>query len=219
MTDAPKEMPQTVWLDKFDGCQTWAFSRNYFGEGGGPTDEMEVTKYYRADLSPSVKSLEWQPIETAPKDGTLVDLLCADPACVHNLNVRLTDCAWHVADDLYQHTGWVRVLDDGDWDLVEGEATSPLGLPWWMPTHWMPLPDGPSDQPTPSDKDAEIERLREALTPSGSTKAAYIGEFAFPVRRLDEDGNEYSEMIDVPWTTIKEIMVAIADRAALEERG
>lgn len=141
MTDAPKEMPQTVWLDKFDGCQTWAFSRNYFGEGGGPTDEMEVTEYYRADLTPSVKPLEWQPIETAPKDGTRFWAYekGAGPDCY--------ECWWQ--NDFGHWEGWQT-----DWDNEPD------------PTHWRPAitPDGPSDHPTPSDKDKEIERLREALT-------------------------------------------------------
>lgn len=66
---------------------------------------------------------------------------------------------------------------------------------------------------------AEIARLREALTPSASTKAAYIGEFSFMVDDLgvDEDGDtfECQREITVPWTTVKEIMAAISARAAL----
>lgn len=59
------------------------------------------------------------------------------------------------------------------------------------------------------------ERLEEALTPSGDTKAAYMGEFSFGLTRMDEAGDEYSEKVYVPWTTIKEIMAAIAARTAL----
>ena len=67
--------------------------------------------------------------------------------------------------------------------------------------------------------EAENARLREALTPSGDTKAAYIGEFsiAFPLR--DEDGDEYTMSINIPWTIIKEIMAAIRARAALRDMG
>ena len=52
----------------------------------------------------------------------------------------------------------------------------------------------------------------EALTPSGDTKAAYIGEFSFPITLYlgDEEDTRY---VDVPWTTIKEIMAAIRTRA------
>jgi hypothetical protein len=61
----------------------------------------------------------------------------------------------------------------------------------------------------------ENERLREALTPSADTKAAYIGEFKMPVVRVDECGDEYTEQITVSWDVTKEIMAAIKARAAL----
>lgn len=75
---------------------------------------------------------------------------------------------------------------------------------------------------------AERERLREALKPSGATKAAYIGEFSFTIEEWDCDGGEDGEgavssrTVYVPWDTIKQIMAAIYDRAALlqqEETG
>jgi hypothetical protein len=64
----------------------------------------------------------------------------------------------------------------------------------------------------------ERERvLVEALTPSGDTKAAYIGEFSFTVTALeiDESGEpvECQRSVTVPWTTVKEIMAAILARA------
>lgn len=62
-------------------------------------------------------------------------------------------------------------------------------------------------------KDAEIARLKEALTPSGNTKAAYHGDFKFQIALRDEDGEEYSHDVFVPWTTVKEIMKAIKARA------
>lgn len=64
---------------------------------------------------------------------------------------------------------------------------------------------------------AENQRLREALTPSTETKAAYMGEFKFQV----SEGAGMRDIL-VPWTTIKEIMVAIrnyADGAALQTSG
>ena len=62
---------------------------------------------------------------------------------------------------------------------------------------------------------AEVEGLQEALTPSGATKAAYIGEFHFTDSYIGEDGNDVDRKVAVPWTTVKEIMVAIRARAAL----
>ncbi len=89
--------------------------------------------------------MDWQPIETAPRDGALVDLLCGDPAGVSNISIRLTDCAWHEADEIFPHTGWVRICDDGSWDLVEADATCQFGLPAWKAEHWMPLPEPPKE--------------------------------------------------------------------------
>lgn len=68
--------------------------------------------------------------------------------------------------------------------------------------------------------EASLAKMREALTPSAETKAAYIGEFSltFPIAYTDEDGvpQEEQRKINVPWTTIKQIMKAIRDRAALQ---
>ena len=63
--------------------------------------------------------------------------------------------------------------------------------------------------------EAENARLRDALTPSGDTKAAYICEFSMPFPIIDEHGDEVMLRPNIPWTTIKEIMAAIRARAAL----
>ncbi|SLN65537.1 hypothetical protein [Pacificibacter marinus] len=60
------------------------------------------------------------------------------------------------------------------------------------------------------------ERYKEALTPSCETKAAYMSEFSIDVPMVDEHGEEFTQQIDVPWTTIKEIMAAISKRAETE---
>jgi len=61
--------------------------------------------------------------------------------------------------------------------------------------------------------EAENARLREALTPSGDTKADYMGEFSFGITLSAGGEEDYRRM--VPWTTIKEIMAAILARSAL----
>lgn len=63
----------------------------------------------------------------------------------------------------------------------------------------------------------EIARLREALEPSGDTKAAYIGEFSFYIPLQDDEGEEVLHKVYVPWDITKEIMKAISNRAALQE--
>lgn len=64
---------------------------------------------------------------------------------------------------------------------------------------------------------AEIERLREALEPSGETKCAYMSEFSFTREVFDEDGDEVTEELVVPWSTVKDIMAAISELAAQGE--
>lgn len=67
--------------------------------------------------------------------------------------------------------------------------------------------------------DQALREAREALTPSGDTKAAYMGEFAFKQTHLDEFGDEHTVKTYVPWTTVKEIMAAIRERAGLTLLG
>lgn len=61
-----------------------------------------------------------------------------------------------------------------------------------------------------------VERLTEAVTPSGDTKAAYHGEFSFNIEEWDDDAAcERIRKVYVPWDTVKQIMAAIKARAAL----
>lgn len=54
----------------------------------------------------------------------------------------------------------------------------------------------------------KIDAMKAALTPSGETKAAYVGEVEFNI------GSEHERMITVPWTATKELMAMIRKRAA-----
>lgn len=67
---------------------------------------------------------------------------------------------------------------------------------------------------------AEVAALREALTPSADTKAAYMDEFGFSREIWDEEEeHDVVEIIGVPWTTIKEILHAVSARARGEDAG
>lgn len=61
--------------------------------------------------------MDWQPIESAPRDGTEI----------------LTWCP-----QLYQGKGGCKILlwTRGEWHSL------PFGRDW-RPTHWMPVPNGP----------------------------------------------------------------------------
>lgn len=63
-------------------------------------------------------------------------------------------------------------------------------------------------------QDAEVAAYRDALDPD-KMKGVYLGEFNFPISLVDDDGNDYSHTVAVPWYTIKEIMSTISRRAAL----
>lgn len=71
----------------------------------------------------------WQTIDTAPKDGTIVDLFVN--------GFRETDCFWGESSSaMFGQKEWVKTNDEG-WTLWVGN-----------PTHWMPLPTSPlSDTP------------------------------------------------------------------------
>ncbi len=75
---------------------------------------------------------EWQPIETAPKDGARVDLWLQVYASPHSFGwsdaFRVIDCWW-------KDGKWVHRRDDG-----RVEALYPDYI-----THWMPIPDPPVD--------------------------------------------------------------------------
>lgn len=55
----------------------------------------------------------WLPIDTAPHDGTPVDLW-------HKSGMRITECWWDAEDEC--------------WSCAMGESEF---------THWMPIPEGP----------------------------------------------------------------------------
>jgi hypothetical protein len=64
---------------------------------------------------------EWQPIETAPKDGTWVAVV-------------VDDCRPDVAR--YDQGRWETIADALDWQKY--------GHDEWPLTHWMPLPEPPN---------------------------------------------------------------------------
>ena len=66
--------------------------------------------------------IEWQPIETAPKDGT--DILVMTGETMHVVR-------------------WINIHGDFDYWAVDDNKHGPFTLRGKAPTHWMPLPETP----------------------------------------------------------------------------
>jgi hypothetical protein len=67
-------------------------------------------------------SFEWQPIHTAPKDGTKVDLWCINHLDYAKRGVRRMNCFWGPVTDWFGN-------ERNDW---QGAASDDL-----EPTHWI----------------------------------------------------------------------------------
>lgn len=82
--------------------------------------------------------LQWQPIETAPRDGRIV--------LVNDTNEGLSPWAFASYLDSDDWAGWI-------YDDPTAQDSNPLGP---QPTHWIPLP------PLPSYKGNDDENRLEA---------------------------------------------------------
>ncbi len=88
----------------------------------------ENPKEAAAEIERLLKLTDWQPIETAPKDGTVVDLF----RCGH----RVPNCSWRVNHNVLLD-GWVYSPPNGGKYAFHKRDPNP--------THWMPLPEPPSE--------------------------------------------------------------------------
>ena len=102
-----------------------------------PTDpiigDVPMTDFIIADLADAGISLvEWQPISTAPMDGTPVDLWGATRP--RYANSRITDCC-------FMKSKWVHHREIYDEETLDDMAEV------YNVTHWMPLPTPPKVKP------------------------------------------------------------------------
>jgi hypothetical protein len=73
--------------------------------------------------------MSWQPIETAPKDGTKIDLWAKIWIAATDTfsEERFPFCYWRKDDNVTgRGAGWVNLNNS------------------YYPTHWMPIPEGPA---------------------------------------------------------------------------
>ena|SRR3990167_3521283 len=92
---------------------------------------------------------EWQPIETAPKDGTEI-LVYYEFATVPIVHIARWD------DDRFDQWEGERFASKADkigwWSYVETSVSQHKLDEFNTPTHWMPLPAPPSDDVAVTDR-------------------------------------------------------------------
>jgi hypothetical protein len=100
----------------------------------------EMSSCHRPNSSGGCGVREWQPIETAPRDGTLIDVwhVCIDPTWrPGGEEMRYTDVKWMTSDEGHGWHSYDEIIDD--WRLLCGE-------PHYRVTHWMPTPTAPQTE-------------------------------------------------------------------------
>lgn len=95
-------------------------------------EQRPITMAWQKTIIKSAEAyceMQWQPIETAPKDGGSILVYCPNMRIYgKNGNVVITYWQRHAAHDPRYAYGWVGLYDDKN-----------------EPTHWMPLPQPPKE--------------------------------------------------------------------------
>lgn len=89
-----------------------------------------------AELEAKLAAFEWQPIDTAPKDGT--DIIVGFDAAT----VWVAHIAWWRREE--DHPDFV-LEDVGWWSYVRGSVSQEKLDGHREPTHWIPLPEVPHE--------------------------------------------------------------------------
>jgi hypothetical protein len=109
------------------------YERGYedgFIDGVKKNSESRVSKFMEKHSEPVwvglTDEVQWRPIETAPKDGTVIDLW--DGKYMH----RVTNVRWG-------HQRWQdgKPVGEKEWGLITHDG---------KPTHWMRLPEPPGEK-------------------------------------------------------------------------
>jgi hypothetical protein len=100
--------------------------------------ELERQKLAKAGAE-SIKPAGWQPIETAPRDGTLVLVYCEEG--------NITEVRGNIAVARHIHDlEWVGGRLTSEWEYAKYDAPHTVdgkGSYVVIATHWQPLPEPP----------------------------------------------------------------------------
>ena len=119
------DMPDTIWMN---GAMTLFKTTPPITKA----DEREFKKYIRADLVPQCP--EWQPIETAPRDGSKILIFCNEEIYAAYWDSEFKSEWDDEKDDSFYVGAWT---DNAILSFAYEETNS------YEPTHWMPLPAAP----------------------------------------------------------------------------
>jgi hypothetical protein len=111
-----------------DSCCAWSDGPTVNGGFDTPwlaEAARELIGKYPLLPRPEVVPPGWQPIATAPRDGTLIDLWGDN----HGLQSRWAECVWDKESD-----AWIWP-QDSEFEMADVTFT-----------HWMPLPKGPDEK-------------------------------------------------------------------------
>lgn len=110
-----------------------------------------------ATLVEAVLAAQWRPIETAPKDGTVIEVFCREPVDVErqvycwpeDAQLHSFPARWHEPNRrTHDEAGWYAPwfnLEFGPWD----DPSTDIESIRVEPSHWRPLTQ-PKEPPTPA---------------------------------------------------------------------
>ena len=125
------EAKLSSWDDDWNSCRP----TDTYWQVGCDTDGCLGESSYDQYLSSEESAIQawnnrisgWHPIETAPKDGTVIDLWFVN-------GFRIPNCQWNLVSN-----SWAYYSLNGQWTALDVDgAETEL-------THWRPVPGGPED--------------------------------------------------------------------------